>query len=108
MHPLTDTLGSPELTPLTHEDTVGNISGRRRGHVHVPAHPQCGFKSRALGVMRRSSHRLKVNWLKRTGSVVQIRQRGDVAILCDGRASIRLATPRPAQRKNPARAGVEG
>ena len=28
MHPLTDTLGSPELTPLTHEDTVGNISGR--------------------------------------------------------------------------------
>ena len=70
--------------------------------MHAPAYPQCGFKSRALGVMRRSSHRLKVNWLKRTGSVVQIRQRGDVVILWDGRASID-AWPPSALRKQKTR-----
>ena len=52
--------------------------------------------------MRRSGHRLKVNWLKRTGSVVQIRQRGDVVIPCDGRASID-AWPRRALRKEKTR-----
>src|SRR5215831_465349 len=41
----------------------------------------------------------KVNWLKRTGSVVQIRQRGDVAILWDGRASIDAWPPRALRKE---------